>query len=316
MLSAISRRAGPAITRALRRTDEAKKMDAERNSRRIGTAERQQAYAELDAHHAAGRVELTEYDDRYGKIARATTQGELDAILRDLRQPEHPKRNGWRTATLVLSVACVAMAATIAILVGRQSAPAASAVAAASGTPSAVTPAPAAAETARPASSAVASSTSSAVPVTISASAAPSTPAAPTAGAVAGSGNGVSPAVYTSGSLDVKITSGYGVDMHQPAQWFTIGGNSDINFSAEVLAPGDGTSLSFFGAQQPSYQDCRARQDYSGAEPWTKVPSGSYVCVKLADNRVGQARVDYHTDQSTGALVDVDVSGLIYEPTK
>ncbi|MCX4093202.1 hypothetical protein [Nocardia sp. alder85J] len=123
-------------------------------------------------------------------------------------------------------------------------------------------------------------------------------------------GDGPAPAVYTSGSVDVRVATGNGVVVHQPSQWFPLGGAGDLNPTPVALSPGDGAALSFFGAQQPSYQDCRTRQDYAGALPWTKIPSGSYICIKIADNRVGQTRVDYRSDQS-GAVADVDVSGLI-----
>ena len=113
----------------------------------------------------------------------------------------------------------------------------------------------------------------------------------------------------------MKLKTGDGITVHQQGGWGAISGfAADILVSQANISPGSGSGLSFFGAQQPSYQECRDRSDYSAALPWTKVPSGSYLCIEIAGNRVGQARVDYNADQS-GAITDVEASGVIYQPT-
>ncbi|MCA1006395.1 DUF1707 domain-containing protein [Rhodococcus hoagii] len=51
---------------------------------RIGTAEREQALAALSQHFSDGRLTVTEFDERSGQIASATTRGQLDQVFTDL----------------------------------------------------------------------------------------------------------------------------------------------------------------------------------------------------------------------------------------
>ncbi|MFD4292971.1 DUF1707 domain-containing protein [Rhodococcus sp. NPDC058532] len=51
---------------------------------RIGTAEREQALDQLSQHFSAGRLTVTEFDERSGLIAVSSTRGELDRLLADL----------------------------------------------------------------------------------------------------------------------------------------------------------------------------------------------------------------------------------------
>lgn len=55
---------------------------------RIGDAERDEAISRLRAHHAAGRIDMIEFDDRMEKALEARTAGDLKAIFRDL--PDEP----------------------------------------------------------------------------------------------------------------------------------------------------------------------------------------------------------------------------------
>lgn len=51
---------------------------------RIGTAEREQALSALADHHAAGRLDADEYEDRRGRANDAITRGDLTALFADL----------------------------------------------------------------------------------------------------------------------------------------------------------------------------------------------------------------------------------------
>ncbi|AQA22039.1 hypothetical protein BTZ20_1792 [Rhodococcus sp. MTM3W5.2] len=51
---------------------------------RIGTAEREQALAQLGDHFSDGRLTVTEFDERSAVIAAATTRGQLDQVFADL----------------------------------------------------------------------------------------------------------------------------------------------------------------------------------------------------------------------------------------
>jgi Domain of unknown function (DUF1707) len=56
---------------------------------RIGTSEREAAYAALNAHLDAGRLDPDEYGERYGRASVARTRPELEALFVDLPAP-HP----------------------------------------------------------------------------------------------------------------------------------------------------------------------------------------------------------------------------------
>ncbi|HEY8373358.1 MAG TPA: DUF1707 domain-containing protein [Pseudonocardiaceae bacterium] len=56
---------------------------------RIGHAERQEAVALLAEHYAAGRLDITEYDERCAATAAARTWDELARLFEDLPEP-HP----------------------------------------------------------------------------------------------------------------------------------------------------------------------------------------------------------------------------------
>lgn len=51
---------------------------------RIGHAERDAVDKALRTHHAAGRIDLVEFEDRIEQVYAARTQAELDAVLADL----------------------------------------------------------------------------------------------------------------------------------------------------------------------------------------------------------------------------------------
>lgn len=130
----------------------------------------------------------------------------------------------------------------------------------------------------------------------------------------AGAPVGSSPPVFSSGLVTLGVGSG-GAGGHLKGSWGAANtlGEDDIVVSHTTIASGSGSAIALTGTQ-PSYQDCRNRNDYRGSRPWSEVSSGSYLCIKTADNRVGEVKVDYKLDQS-GSVTEVVVSGLIYQPT-
>ena len=54
---------------------------------RIGTAEREEALAAFAEHHAAGRLDANEYEDRRGRANDAVVRRELTALFADLPEP-------------------------------------------------------------------------------------------------------------------------------------------------------------------------------------------------------------------------------------
>jgi len=61
----------------------------ERPALRIGTQEREAAYAALTAHLDAGRLDAEEYGERYAQASLARTRPDIDALFTDLPAP-HP----------------------------------------------------------------------------------------------------------------------------------------------------------------------------------------------------------------------------------
>jgi hypothetical protein len=55
---------------------------------RIGTREREDALAALGVHHAAGRLDAFEYEDRRGRARDAVTRADITALFADLPQPQ------------------------------------------------------------------------------------------------------------------------------------------------------------------------------------------------------------------------------------
>lgn len=55
---------------------------------RIGDAERDKAVQELQAHHAAGRLTLAEFDERMQSALQARTMADLRPLFRDLPSPD------------------------------------------------------------------------------------------------------------------------------------------------------------------------------------------------------------------------------------
>jgi Domain of unknown function (DUF1707) len=85
---------------------------------RASDADREQTLTVLRAHHAAGRLQTNELDERVTAVLTATTVAELDQQLRDLPDPgDH--RNHRHRARLVPMILPLATAST-AIAVGTE----------------------------------------------------------------------------------------------------------------------------------------------------------------------------------------------------
>jgi hypothetical protein len=56
---------------------------------RVGSAERDEALAALAVHHAAGRLDADEYEDRRGRATDALVRRDLTSLFVDLPEP-HP----------------------------------------------------------------------------------------------------------------------------------------------------------------------------------------------------------------------------------
>ncbi len=54
---------------------------------RVGSAEREEALAALAEHHAAGRLDANEYEDRRGRATDAIVRRDLTSLFTDLPEP-------------------------------------------------------------------------------------------------------------------------------------------------------------------------------------------------------------------------------------
>lgn len=91
-----------------------------RGDLRIGTAEREQAAADLGEHYSAGRLSAEEFDERVRRAYQARTGADLEPLFADLpaSRPDRPapQRRGFdrRLALVVLFVAaCFAWVAFV-----------------------------------------------------------------------------------------------------------------------------------------------------------------------------------------------------------
>ncbi len=94
---------------------------------RITDTEREAAVQALNRHHAEGRLDITEWDERITNAYQARTRGDLDTLFTDLPHPEPPPRAQFayprrRTLTLLVLavlVLVIAALATITAITGR-----------------------------------------------------------------------------------------------------------------------------------------------------------------------------------------------------
>ena len=159
----------------------------------------------------------------------------------------------------------------------------------------------------------VAESTSSA-PSTVIVNPPPtSTPVTSTRAPVTSSSVGAQPRQFSSGSVDLQFAFlKLGVRMTTPGSWvLEFSFDADLGVSESGVSPGPGNSLTAFGKQKPSYQDCRDRVGDGSPLPWDEVPSGTHLCIQLEQNRTGYARVDYESGAS--GIAHIKVSGLVWQ---
>jgi hypothetical protein len=60
---------------------------------RVGSAEREEALAALAEHHAAGRLDANDYEDRRGRATDAVVRRDLTSLFTDLPEPR-PRLEG------------------------------------------------------------------------------------------------------------------------------------------------------------------------------------------------------------------------------
>jgi hypothetical protein len=97
-------------------TPEEPAMDTDRNALRASDAERTETAEMLRRHHAEGRLDTDELEERIERCYAAKTRGELDALTDDLPGPQRRQRPGARRpppiAVLIAIAALVAVSVT------------------------------------------------------------------------------------------------------------------------------------------------------------------------------------------------------------
>lgn len=85
---------------------------------RIGNAERERAIAQLGRHVGDGRLDLSEFDERSGRVSAARTRAELDAVQADLPRLPDPEREArLRRAALAATWGPWALTAVICLVI-------------------------------------------------------------------------------------------------------------------------------------------------------------------------------------------------------
>jgi uncharacterized protein DUF1707 len=93
-------------------------MDTDTNALRASDAERSATAEVLRRHHAEGRLDTYELEERIGRCYAAKTLGELDALTADLPGPERRQRPSPRRARRPPPIAVlVAIAVVVALSV-------------------------------------------------------------------------------------------------------------------------------------------------------------------------------------------------------
>src|SRR5213079_182211 len=88
---------------------------------RCSDAEREQVRATLCAAAGEGRLTMDEVEERLGQLENLRFRHELAALTADVPAPEMEAATGWRP---VVAAARQALAADLAVLLGRSVAPA------------------------------------------------------------------------------------------------------------------------------------------------------------------------------------------------
>ncbi|WP_280268415.1 DUF1707 SHOCT-like domain-containing protein [Nocardia wallacei] len=90
---------------------------------RTGTDERERALRDLSQHLAAGRLTLSEFEDRSARVHAATTKAQLAELFTDLPRAEAPAPDPIPPNPLlrlaVLGAAGVVFAVTVALVTGN-----------------------------------------------------------------------------------------------------------------------------------------------------------------------------------------------------
>jgi Domain of unknown function (DUF1707) len=82
---------------------------------RASDAERSATVDLLRRHHAEGRIDTTELEERIERCYAAKTRGELDALTADLPGPRRRRRSGQRSSWIPLPFVLLPLIAAIAI---------------------------------------------------------------------------------------------------------------------------------------------------------------------------------------------------------
>lgn len=117
------------------------------------------------------------------------------------------------------------------------------------------------------------------------------------------------PEVYSSGSVTVAMSNPWGVVVRDEGNW-SMGAYPDLFVTNEILSPGSSASIFRMDRQPPSYEQCRAAGT-GGPYPLSQVPSGTFVCVKTRDGRVGYALLDYKPNRD-GKIEEVLLTGQVW----
>jgi hypothetical protein len=123
---------------------------------------------------------------------------------------------------------------------------------------------------------------------------------------------GADPDVYSSGSLTASTTDSWGTVVRDEGLW-SNGPYPDLYVKNAILSAGSGASIFRMDKQAPKYDECRA-MGVGAPTPLSQLPSGTFLCIKTRENRVGYVMLDY-TANRDGKIEKVLLTGLVWRPT-
>jgi DUF1707 SHOCT-like domain len=82
---------------------------------RASDAERTETIDVLRRHHAEGRLDTAELEERVGRCYTAKTRGELDALTADLPGPWRRRRSGGRPPRFPVPLVAIAVLVAVSI---------------------------------------------------------------------------------------------------------------------------------------------------------------------------------------------------------
>lgn len=123
------------------------------------------------------------------------------------------------------------------------------------------------------------------------------------------------PPIHSSDTLSMGGSSPWGISIFSYASsWERNPAGSSVTITVDPgygVSAGDGAS--FAVVPDPSYSACATANYNLQTREWNDLPTGSVLCIKTSDTRVGRVQFNWKKGKEDPAT-DVRVAGAIWEP--